>query len=56
MNATKYGKGESDRLCKMKWMGWNVDWRKWDETWTVKFRMKEMRWNMDNECVLKEVR
>ena len=28
---------------------WSVDWRKWDETWTMKCGLKEMRWNINNE-------
>ena len=30
-------------------MRWAVDWRKWNETWSIKCRLKEMRWNMNNE-------
>ena len=26
-----------------------MDWRKWDETWTMKCGLKEIRWNMNNE-------
>ena len=28
---------------------WCVDWRKWDEAWTMKYGLTEMRWNMNNE-------
>ena len=34
---------------KMKHDQWSVDWRKWDETWTMKCVLKEMRKNMNNE-------
>ena len=34
---------------KMKHDQWGVGWRKWDETWTMKCVLKEMRWNMNNE-------
>ena len=34
---------------KMKHHQWSVDWRKWNETWTVKCGLKETRWNMNNE-------
>ena len=34
---------------KMKHDQRNVDSRKWDETWTMKCRLKEIRWNMNNE-------
>ena len=34
---------------KMKHDQWGVDWRKWDETWTMKCRLKEMRLNLNNE-------
>ena len=32
---------------KMKHDQWNMDWRKWDETWTIKCGLKEIRWNMN---------
>ena len=29
---------------------WSVDLlRKWDETWSIKCKLKKMRWNMNNE-------
>ena len=34
---------------KMKHDHWSVDWRKWNEKWTMKCGLKEMRWNMDSE-------
>ena len=43
---------EMDSLLKeikMKHDQWNVDWRKWDETWTMKCGMKEIRSNINNE-------
>ena len=33
----------------MKHDQWSMDWRKWDETWTVKSGLKEMRRNTSNE-------
>ena len=33
----------------MKLEQWNVDWQIWDETWTMKCGLKEIRWNMNNE-------
>ena len=26
-----------------------MDWREWDETWTMKCELKVMRWNINNE-------
>ena len=34
---------------KMKHDQWSVDYRKWDETWTMKCGLTELRWNMNNE-------
>ena len=34
---------------EMKHEQWSVDWRIWDETWTMKCGLKEIRWNMNNE-------
>ena len=34
---------------EMKHDLWCVDWRKWDEAWTMKYGLTEMRWNMNNE-------
>ena len=34
---------------KMKHDQWSADSRKWDETWTIKCGLKELRWNMNNE-------
>ena len=34
---------------KMKHDQWSDGWMKWDETLSVKCRLKEMKWNMNNE-------
>ena len=34
---------------KMKHEQYSMDWRKWDETWTMKCELKETKWNMNNE-------
>ena len=53
MRWTKAGEmNEMDyklKEIKMKHDQWSVDWRKWDETWTMKCGLKEMRWKMNNE-------
>ena len=45
MSATKYGKCEWDGLWhmkhKMKREQWSVDWKKWDETRTMKCWLKK---------------
>ena len=33
---------------EMKHEQWSADWWKWDETWTVKCGLKEIRWNMND--------
>ena len=37
---------------QMKHERWNVDWKKWDKTWTIKCGLKEMWWNMNNEVYI----
>ena len=48
MSATKYGKCEWDGLWqmkhKMKREQWSVDWKKWDETRTMKCGLKK-KWD-----------
>ena len=34
---------------EMKHEQYSMDWSKWDETWTMKCELKEMKWNMINE-------
>ena len=34
---------------KIKHDQWSENWRKWDEIWTVKCGLKEMRWNMNHD-------
>ena len=34
---------------KMKHDQWSVDSMKWDETWTMRCGLVEIRWNMNNE-------
>ena len=46
MNQMDYGRWNE---WDMKHDQWHVDWRKWDETWTMKCGLKEMGWNMNNE-------
>ena len=49
--------GNKNETWSMKWTEgnemkheqWSVDWRKWDETWTMKCGVKGIRWNMNNE-------
>ena len=33
----------------MKHDQWSVDWRNWDETWTMKCALKEIRGTTNNE-------
>ena len=54
MNEIDYGRWNEWDGCglkeiKMKHDQWSVDWRKWNETWTMKCELKEMRLNMNNE-------
>ena len=34
---------------KIKHEQWSVNWRKWDETWTMNCGLKESRWYTNNE-------
>ena len=54
INGIDYGRWNEWDGCglkeiKMKHDQWSVDWRKWNETLTMKCGLKEMRLNMNNE-------